>query len=125
MLKGRLNIYRQTSLMVPRLRIHLPVQGTRGRSLVREYPTCLGATKPRQNNYGAQVPQPLRPTRHSDESPSPCLQPESPHSSKGQEQPELKASCRGVYLYKIQIKCLYLDCIRVSQIITTQFKSEQ
>ena len=29
------------------LQIHLPVQGTRVRALVREDPTCRGATKPR------------------------------------------------------------------------------
>ncbi|KAJ8776418.1 hypothetical protein J1605_015533 [Eschrichtius robustus] len=36
----------QTSLVVQWLRIRLPMQGTRVRSLVREDPTCRGATKP-------------------------------------------------------------------------------
>ena len=35
-----------TSLVAQWLRIHLPMQGTRVRSLVREDPTCSGATKP-------------------------------------------------------------------------------
>ena len=34
------------SLVVQWLRIHLPMQGTRVRALVREDPTCRGATKP-------------------------------------------------------------------------------
>ncbi|KAJ8778147.1 hypothetical protein J1605_013863 [Eschrichtius robustus] len=33
------------------LRIHLPMQGTRVRALVREDPTCRGATKPVCHNY--------------------------------------------------------------------------
>ena len=57
------------------LRIHLPVQRTRVRALVREDPTCCGATKPvRHNywacalepsshNYWARVPQLLKPVR--------------------------------------------------------------
>ena len=36
-----------TSLVVQWLRIRLPMQGTRVRALVREGPTCRGATKPR------------------------------------------------------------------------------
>ena len=39
------------SLMVQWLRICLPMQGTRVRSLVREDPTCHGATKPVRHNY--------------------------------------------------------------------------
>ena len=38
-----------TSLVVQWLRIHLPMQGTRVRSLVRGDPTCRGATKPMHN----------------------------------------------------------------------------
>ena len=57
------------------LRIRLPMQGTRVRSLVREDPTCHGATKPvchnywacalepASHNYGAHVPQLLKPAR--------------------------------------------------------------
>ena len=63
-----------TSLVAQWLRIHLPVQGTRVRALVQEDPTCCGATKPRRHNYwacaleptshnyGARVPQVLKPT---------------------------------------------------------------
>ena len=40
-----------TSLVAQWLRIHLPMQGTRARSLVREDPTCRGATKPVHHNY--------------------------------------------------------------------------
>ena len=40
-----------TSLVVQWLRIHLPVQGTWVRALVREDPTCHGATKPVRHNY--------------------------------------------------------------------------
>ena len=38
------------SLVAQWLRIHLPVQGIRVRSLVREDPTCCGATKPVSHN---------------------------------------------------------------------------
>ncbi|KAJ8793326.1 hypothetical protein J1605_000321 [Eschrichtius robustus] len=40
-----------TSLVVQSLRICLPMQGTRVRALVREVPTCRGATKPVRHNY--------------------------------------------------------------------------
>ena len=40
-----------TSLVVQWLRICLPRQGTRVRALVREDPTCRGATKPVLHNY--------------------------------------------------------------------------
>ena len=40
-----------TSLVAQWLRIRLPVQGTRVRALVREDPTCRGATKPVRHNY--------------------------------------------------------------------------
>ena len=40
-----------TSLVAQWLRIHLPMQGTRVRALVREDPTCRGATKPVLHNY--------------------------------------------------------------------------
>ena len=39
------------SLVVQRLRIRLPMQGIRVRSLVREDPTCRRATKPVCHNY--------------------------------------------------------------------------
>ena len=43
------------------LRIRLPMQGTRVRSLVWEDPTCYGATKPVHHNYWAHVLQLLKP----------------------------------------------------------------
>ena len=67
-------MYLGTSLMAQWLRICLPMQGTRVRSLVREDPTCRGATKAMRRNYracalepvshkyGAHVPQLLKPT---------------------------------------------------------------
>ena len=41
----------RTSLVAQWLRIRLPMQGTQVRSLVREDPTCSGATKPVRRNY--------------------------------------------------------------------------
>ena len=43
------------SMVVQRLRIHLPVQGSWVQSLVWEESTCHGATKPMCHNYWAQV----------------------------------------------------------------------
>ena len=40
------------------LRIHLPMQGTRVQALVREDPTCRGATKPVHHNYWACALEP-------------------------------------------------------------------
>ena len=40
-----------TSLVAQWLRIHLPMQGTRVRALVREDPTHCGTTKPVRHNY--------------------------------------------------------------------------
>ena len=51
----------RTSLVAQWLRIHLPMQGTRVRALVREDPTCRGAAKPTRHNYWACVPQLLSP----------------------------------------------------------------
>ncbi|KAJ8779538.1 hypothetical protein J1605_012422, partial [Eschrichtius robustus] len=42
---------KRTSLVAQWLRIRLPMQGTRVRALVREDPTCRGATKPMRHNY--------------------------------------------------------------------------
>ena len=39
------------SLVTQWLRIHLPMQGTRGQALVREDPPCCRATKPVHHNY--------------------------------------------------------------------------
>ena len=41
----------RASLVAQWLRIRLPMQGTRVRALVRENPTCHGATKPVRHNY--------------------------------------------------------------------------
>ena len=43
--------YAGASLVAQRLRICLPMQGTRVRALVREDPTCRGATRPVSHNY--------------------------------------------------------------------------
>ena len=40
-----------TSLLAQWLGIRLPMQGTRVQALVREDPTCHGATKPVRHNY--------------------------------------------------------------------------
>ena len=49
----------RASLVVQCLRIHLPMQGTQVRSLVREDPTCHGATKPVHHNYWACTLEPV------------------------------------------------------------------
>ena len=41
----------RASLVAQWLRIHLPMQGTRVRALLRDDPTCRGATKPMNHNY--------------------------------------------------------------------------
>ena len=41
----------RASLVAQWLRIHLTMQGTQVRGLVREDPTCRGATKPVRHNY--------------------------------------------------------------------------
>ena len=41
----------RASLVVQWLRICLPMQGTQVRALVREDPTCHGATKPEHHSY--------------------------------------------------------------------------
>ena len=56
----------RASLVAQWLRIRLPMRGTQVRALVREDPTCRGATKPVRHNYWACVPQLLKPT---------CLEP--------------------------------------------------
>ena len=50
-IKLEINKMKGTSLMVHWLRICLPIQGTQVRALVREDPTCHGATKPMCHNY--------------------------------------------------------------------------
>ena len=48
---GALKEKERASLVAKWLRIHLPMQGTRVRALVREDPMCCGATKPVCHNY--------------------------------------------------------------------------
>ena len=48
----------RTSLVAQWLRIRLPRQGTEVRALVREDPTCRGATKPVHHNYRACALEP-------------------------------------------------------------------
>ena len=48
----------RASLVVQWLRICLPIQGTRVWALIREDPTCRGATKPVHHNYWACAPEP-------------------------------------------------------------------
>ena len=53
---------KKTSLVVQWLIIRLPMQGTQVQSLVREAPTCRGATKPVHHNYWACA---LEPAHHN------------------------------------------------------------
>ena len=53
----------RTPLVAHWIRIRLPMQGTRVRSLVREDSTCCGTAKPVSHNYSAHVLQLLKPTR--------------------------------------------------------------
>ena len=72
MAKGSLWIRKEiigTSLVAEWLRIRLPMQRTGVRALVREDPTCRGATKPVHRNYWAWA---LEPTCHNYW--SPCTQ---------------------------------------------------
>ena len=71
-----------TSLVVQRLRICLPIQGTRVWSLVQEDPTCRRATKPMCHKYWACMLQLLKPVHlepmlrnkrsHHNEKPTHC-----------------------------------------------------
>ena len=67
-----ISILKRASLVVQRLRIRLPMQGTWVWALVREDSTCHGATKPMRHNYWACA---LEPASHNYWSPcaySPC-----------------------------------------------------
>ena len=65
------------SLVVQWLRIHFAVQGMPGPTLVREDPTCLGATKPMSRNYWS--PCALEPTLHKR---SHCNEKSEDHNSR-------------------------------------------
>ena len=53
------NVQNWVSLVAQWLRIRLPMQGTRVRALIREDPTCRGATKPMRHNYWACALEPM------------------------------------------------------------------
>ena len=55
-----------SSLVVQWIRIHLPMQGTQVRSLVREHSTCCGTSNPVCQNYWVPMLQLLKPA---------CLEP--------------------------------------------------
>ena len=60
--KGEESLFKEiirASLVVQRLRIHLPMQGIQVWALVREDPTCCGATKPVCHNYWTCALEPL------------------------------------------------------------------
>ena len=57
-------------LVAQGLRIRLPIRGTRVWALVREDPTCHGATKPVRHNYWAYALEPRATTTESA-----CLEP--------------------------------------------------
>ena len=54
-----------TSLVAQRLRIRLPMQGTRVRALVWEDPTYRGATRPVRHNYWAYALEPVLRSKRS------------------------------------------------------------
>ena len=55
----------QASLVAQWIRIRLPMQETQVRSLVREDPTCRGATKPVRHNYWACALEPVLRSKRS------------------------------------------------------------
>ena len=67
--------------------IRLPMQGTWVRALVREDPTCHGATKPVRHNYWAHVPQLLKPVHLE-----PVLHNKRSHRSKPMHRNETRES---------------------------------
>ena len=109
----------RTSLVVQWLRIRLPMQGTRVRALVREDPTCRGATKPvchnywacalelASCNYWAWVPQLLKPAHlepmHCNEEQAPLAAiRESPHTAMktqhSQNKTKKKTKKKNIYI---------------------------
>ena len=58
-IEKEIKIAHRASLVVQWLRIHLPTQGTRVWALIREDPTCHGATKPVRHNYWAWALEPV------------------------------------------------------------------
>ena len=86
--------------MVQGLRICLPTRGTQVRSLVREGPTCWGATKPLLYNYGAQGLQQKRPRQR--ESCAPLLEcnPCSPQLEKTHSKQQRPSAAKNFYFLK-------------------------
>ena len=86
--------------MVQGLRIYLPTWGTQVRSLVREGPTCWGATKPLLYNYGAQGLQQKRPRQRESCAPplehSPC----SPQLKKTHSKQQRPSAAKNFYFFK-------------------------
>ena len=102
----------EASLVAQWLRICLPMQRTQVQALVREDPTCRGATKPVHHNYWAcalepvshnywaHVPQLLKPTRlepvlsnkrsHRDEKPTHCNEDPMQPKKKKRKKNEVK-----------------------------------
>ena len=76
--------------MVQWLGIHLPMQGTRVRALVREDPTCQGATKPTHHNYWACA---LEPESHNYACVPQQLKPVQPRAHAPQEKPLQWEAC--------------------------------
>ena len=55
--------HHRAPLMIPWLRIHLPIQETQIQTLIWEDPPCHEATKPGSRSYWACTLRPLKPTR--------------------------------------------------------------
>ena len=84
------------SLVAQWLRIRLPMQGTRVWALIREDPTCRGATKPVRHNYWAHTPQLLKPA---------CLEPVLRNKrSHRNGKPAHKSSPRSLQLEKAHVQ---------------------
>ena len=127
------------------LRIHLPMQGTQVRSLVREDPTCRQATNPVRHNYWAcalepveaRTPQLLKPARleamlcnersHCNEKPvhrnqrKPTRSNEDPVQPKKKKKKTLQGRGRHKHFnHYIEIrKCKYREVISLAQGHTT------
>ena len=74
--------YLWTSLVAQWLRIRLPMQGTRVRALVREDPTCHGATKPVRHNYWTCTLEPVLCNKRSQRKEKPAHRNEDPTQPK-------------------------------------------
>ena len=86
--------------MVQWLRICLLVQGTRVRSLVRDGPTCCGATKPLPHNYGAQGLQQQRPLQWGSCAPQLESSPCSPQLEKAHSKQQRPSAAKNNFFFK-------------------------